>query len=146
MSSSSTTNVIANGFSRKVPKLSRGMVPSPAIFPNVITSPGSPPGNQPPVTNTIVQAFNQQRVAKDKAKAKKEAHVDIRQRLVQFLAAPASHNDPLRTLSMDQLLRQALHFLTIDNIHGTLQLPDGSFVSIQSCIDEFVSFGKLHNM
>ena len=64
---------------------------------------------------------------------------------MQFLAAPASHNDPLRTLSTDQLadlpddqlLRQALQFLTIDNFHGTLELPDGSFVSIRSCIDEF---------
>ena len=145
--SSSSTNVTAKGSSRRVPKSSRGMVPSPAIFPNVITSPGNPPGNQPPVTHTIEQAFNHQRAARDKAKAKKEAHVDIRQRLVQFLAAPASHNDPLRTLSVDQLaalpddqlLRQALQFLTIDNVHGTLQLPDGSFVSIRSCIDEFAA-------
>ena len=103
MSSSSTTNVNANGSSRHAPNSSRGMAPSPAIFPNVITGPGSPPGNQPPVTNTIEQAFNQQRVAKDKTKSKKDAHVDIRQRLVQFLAAPASHNDPLRTLSAGQL-------------------------------------------
>jgi len=63
------------------------------------------------------------------------------------LAAPASHNDPIRILSTDQLaalpddqlLRQALQFLTIDNVHGTLLLPDGSFVSIRSCIDEFAA-------
>jgi hypothetical protein len=67
MSSSSTTNVTAKGSSRNAPKSSRGMAPPG----NVITSPGSPPGNQPPVTNTIEQAFNQQRVAKDKAKTKK---------------------------------------------------------------------------
>ncbi len=84
--SSSSTNVTAKGSSRRVPKSSRGMVPSPAIFPNVITSPGSPPGNQPPVTHTIEQALNHQGVARDKAKAKKEAHVDIRQRLVLNLS------------------------------------------------------------
>jgi len=34
--------------------------------------------------------------------------------------------DQLAALPDDQLLRQALQFLTIDNVHGTLQLPDGS--------------------
>ena len=57
MSSSSATNNIVNGSSRNAPKSARGKAPPPAIFPNVITSPGSPPGNQPPVTHTILQAF-----------------------------------------------------------------------------------------
>ena len=59
--------------------------------------------HQPPVPHTIVQAFSKQRVAKDKAEVKAKAHADIRQRIVRFLASPASHNDPLRTLSDDQL-------------------------------------------
>ena len=101
MSSSSNTNTIQES-SRNVPKSTRGVAPPP-IFPNVITSPGSPPGLQPPAPNTIVQAFSKQRLAKDKAEVKAKAHADIRQRIVQFLAAPASHNDPLRTLSGDQL-------------------------------------------
>ena len=79
------------------------MAPPPTIFPNVITSPGSPPGNEPPVSNTIVQAFSKQRVAKGKAEVKANFHSNIRQRIVQFLAAPASHHDPLRILSADQL-------------------------------------------
>ena len=67
MSSSSNNNV---------PKSVRGTVPSPAIFPNVITGPGSPPGNQPPVTQTIVQAFTKQRVASGKAAVKAGLHTD----------------------------------------------------------------------
>jgi len=145
MSSSSTTDNTVNGSSRNVPKSSRGMAPPPVIFPNVITGPGSLPGNQPPVPNTIVQAFSKQRVAKAKAEVKTNAHFDIRQRIVQLLAAPASHNDPLRTLSMDQLdaltdvklMEQALQFLSFDNFNGTLHLPDGSFVSMRQCVDEF---------
>ena len=43
------------------------MAPPPAIFPNVITSPGSPPGHQPPVPHTIVQAFSKQHIANSKA-------------------------------------------------------------------------------
>jgi hypothetical protein len=82
-----------------------------------------------------VQAFNKQRVAKAKAEVKTNAHIDIRQRIVQFLAAPASHNDPLRTLSIDQLaaltdaqlMHQALQFLTIDNFNGTLHPSASAF-------------------
>jgi hypothetical protein len=105
MSSSSTsaTKNTVKGSSRNAPKSSYSMVPPPAIFPNVITSPGSPPGNQPPVPTTIVQAFDKQRVAKEKAENKTKAHIGIGQRIVQFLAAPASHNDPLRTMAMEQL-------------------------------------------
>ena len=145
MSSSSVTNTTVNGSSRNAPNSTRGMAPPPVIFPNVITSPGSPPGLQPPVPNTIVQAFSKQRLAKDKAEVKAKAHADIRQRIVQFLAAPASHNDPLRTLSGDQLsaltdeqlMQQAFQVLTFDNIDGALQLGDNSFVSMRQCIDEF---------
>ena len=51
---------------------------------------------------------------------------------MQFLAAPASHNDPLRALSGDelnaltdaQLMHQAFQVLTIDNVGGTLHLDD----------------------
>ena len=89
--SSSSINTTTIQESRNVPKSTRGVAPPP-IFPNVITSPGSPPGLQPPVPNTIVQAFSKQRLAKDKAEVKAKAHADIRQRIVQFLAAPASHN------------------------------------------------------
>jgi hypothetical protein len=51
MSSSSSSNTV-NGpsASRGSKGPSRGVAPS-AIFPNVITGPGSPPGNQPPSTN-----------------------------------------------------------------------------------------------
>ena len=148
MSSSSTTNTV-QGSSRPAQK-SRGVAPSPAIFPNVITAPGSPPGHQPPVSNTIVQAFSKQRVAKDKAEVKAKAHADIRQRIVQFLSAPASHNDPIRTLSVDQLneltdeelMHQAFSVLTIDNLGGTLRLADGSLVSMRQCIDEFAMTSK----
>ena len=126
------------------------MAPPPAIFPNVITSPGSPPGHQPPVPNTIVQAFSKQRVAKDKAEVKAKAHADIRRRIVRFLAAPASHNDPLRTLYGDQLneltdeqlMHQAFKVLTIENVGGTLHLADGSFISMRQCIDEFAVTSK----
>ena len=100
--------------------------------------------------NTIVQAFSKQRLAKDKAEVKAKAHADIRQRIVQFLAAPASHNDPLRTLSVDQLnelndeqlMRQAFSVLTIDNVGGQLHLADGSMVSMRQCIDEFALTSK----
>ena len=129
MSSSSATSNTVNGSSRNAPKS--------AIFPNVITSPGSPPGHQPPVP-------------KDKAEVKAKAHADIHQRIVQFLAAPTSHNDPLRTLSVDQfnaltdaqLMHQAFQVLTIDNVGGTLHLADSSFVSMRQCIDEFALTSK----
>ena len=55
MSSSSATSNIVNGSSRNAPI---GMAPPPAIF---------PPGHQPPVTNTIVQAFSKQSVANSKS-------------------------------------------------------------------------------
>jgi len=149
MSSSSATNTV-QGSSRTTPKPTRGVAPPPAIFPNVITSPGSPPGLQPSVPNTIVQAFSKQRLAKDKTEVKATAHADIRQRIVQFLAAPASHNDPLRTLSVDQLnelddvqlMRQAFLVLTIDNVGGQLRLADGSMVSMRQCIDLFALTAK----
>jgi hypothetical protein len=46
---------------------SHGIAPPLAIFLNVVTAPGSPPDNQPPVPNTIVNAFQKQRSAKEKA-------------------------------------------------------------------------------
>ena len=145
MSSSSTTANTVQGSSRNAPTSSRGVAPPLAIFPNVITCPGSPPGHQSPVPHTIVQAFSKQRVAKDKAEVKAKAHADIRQHIVEFLAAPASHSDPLRSLSGDQLnelsdehlMHQAFQILTFDNVGGTLHLADGSLVSMRQCIDDF---------
>jgi hypothetical protein len=127
------------------------MAPPPPIFPNVITGPGSPPGNQPQVVNTIVQAFGKQRVDKEKITKKNDAHVDTRKRIVQFLAAPASYNDPLRTLSVDplseltdvDLMHQAFQLLTIDNLDGSLRLSDGSIISMRQCIDEFANNSKI---
>jgi hypothetical protein len=43
-------------------------------------------------------------------------------------------------------MSQALQFLTIDNFHGTLHLPDGSFVSIRSCIDEFAATSSINKL
>ena len=88
MSSSSSTNIV-NGSSSIVPTSARGQAPPRAIFPNVITSPGSPPGNQPPVTNTIVQAFSKQRVASGKAAVKAGLHADTKLRIIQFLSPPS---------------------------------------------------------
>jgi hypothetical protein len=66
------------------------------------------------------------------------------------LAAPASYNDPLRTLSVDQLselsdaglVDQALQVLTIDNFDGSLRLADGSTISMRECILEFANNSK----
>ena len=88
--------------------------------------------------NTIVQAFSKQRVAKDKAEVKAKAHADIRQRIVQFLAAPALSGDQLNEL----FSLQAFKVLTIDKVGGTLHLADGSFVSMRQCIDEFAVTSK----
>jgi hypothetical protein len=79
MSSSSSSNNV------NVPSASRGSKgPSRGVFPNVITGPGSPPGNQPPLTNTIVQAFSKQRTAKEKKNQKAELLADTRRRIISF--------------------------------------------------------------
>ena len=135
MSSSSSTNIV-NGSSSIVPTSARSKVPPRAIFPTVITSPGSPPGNQPPVTNTIVQAFTKQRVASGKAAVKAGLHADTKLRIIQFLAPPSSHQDPLRVMPVDQLaalsdpdlVHQALQLLTTGNLSGSVRLADGSAV------------------
>ena len=82
-SSSSSNNVNVLSASRGFKGPSRGVVPSP-IFPNVITGPGSPPGNQPPLTNTIIQAFSKQRTAKEKKTQKAELLADTRRRIISF--------------------------------------------------------------
>jgi hypothetical protein len=105
------------------------------------------------VVNTIVQAFSKQRVNKDKIAKRDAAHVDTRERIVQFLAAPASYNDPLRTLSVDQLselsdanlVGQALSVLTTENVGGSLRLADGSVISMRECILEFANNSKTRN-
>lgn len=142
MSSSSTSTSI-NG-------PSRGSAPTPAIFPNVITSPGSPPGNQPPVPNTIVDAFNKQRTTREKAQKLAELHASTRQRILQFLAPPAAFQDPLRAMPVDQLVAlsdtelvyQALQLLPADNPDGNVQTADGSAVVMKQCIHEFAANSK----
>jgi hypothetical protein len=102
------------------------------------------------VVNTIVQAFSKQRVNKDKIAKRDEAHVDTRKRIIQFLTAPASYNDPLRALSADQLselsdadlVGQALQVLTADNLGGSLRLADGSAIFMRECILEFANNSK----
>ena len=89
-----------------------GGVPPPPVFPKMVDPavPGSPVGIQPPVVNTIQQSFNKQRVAKNKADVKAELHAGTRNCLIQFLAPPPSHHNPLRTMPVDQLV--ALSVLT----------------------------------
>jgi hypothetical protein len=145
-SSSSSSNVNVPSASRGSSGPSRGVAPS-AIFPNVITGPGSPPGNQPPLVNTIVQAFSKQRTAKEKKNQKAELLADTRRCIVSFLAAPTAFHDPLRTLSVEQLseltdtelMENALMVFTTDNVDGSLRLADGSSISMFQCINEFAS-------
>jgi hypothetical protein len=71
--------------------------------------------------------------------------------IVQFLAPPPSHHDPLRVMPVDQLAtlsdpdlaHQALQLLTTDNFSGSFRLPDGSAVSMRDCIIEFVGNSKV---
>ena len=83
----------------------RGGVPPPPVFPKVVypVGPGSPVGIQPPVVNIIPQSFNKQRVANGKATVKAGLHADTKQRIIQFLAPPPSHQDPLCVMPVDQL-------------------------------------------
>jgi hypothetical protein len=117
MSSSSSTNVNKN---------KKSMVPT-AIFPTVVypVVSGSPEGNNSLVENTIAnayeKAFQKQLTAKEKAVAVAALHHDTRQRIVQYLAPPTSHHNPLHLMPVEQLesqsdselVRQALAFLTI---------------------------------
>ena len=146
-SASSSNNVNVSSASRGSKGPSRGVAPPP-IFPNVITGPGSPPGNQPPLTNTIVQAFSKQRTAKEK----KNQYTDTRRRIINFLAAPAAFHDPLRILSVEQLSgltdtelmdKHALMVFITDNVDGSLRLADGSSISMLQCINEFASHSTL---
>ena len=149
MSSSAPSSNIVNGSStsRGSNGPSRG-VPPLLIFPNVITGPGSPPGNQPPVTNTIVQAFSKQRTAKEKKNQKAELLADTRRRIISFLAAPTAFHDPTRILSVEQLagltdeelMENALKIFTTDNVAGSLRLSDGSSISMIQCINEFANY------
>jgi hypothetical protein len=71
-------------------------------------------------------------------------------RIIQFLAPPPSHQDPLRVMPVDQLatlsdsdfVHQALQLLTTYNFSGSVHLPDGSSVSMRDCIIEFVGNSK----
>ena len=131
----------------------RGGVPAPPVFPKVVypAVPGSPVGIQPPVASTIQQSFNSQRVAKVKPDVKADRHADTRKRIIQFLAPPPSHHDPLRAMPVDQLttlsdpdlVHQALQLLTTDNFSSSVRLPDGSAVSMKDCIIEFVGNSKV---
>ena len=109
----------------------RGGVSPPSVFPKVVypVGPGSPVGIQPPVVNTIPQSFNKQRVANSKAVVKAGLHTDTKNRIIQFLAPPPSHQDPLRVMSVDQLatlsdpdlVHQALKLLTTENFSGSVK-------------------------
>ena len=109
--------------------------------------PGSPAGIQPPAANTIPQSFDKQ----NKASLKANRHADTKARIIQFLAPPPSHHDPLRVMPVDQLatltdpelVHQALQLLTIDNFSGSVSLPDGSSVAMRDCILEFVGNSKI---
>ena len=122
------------------------------FFPKVVYSvgPDSPVGIQPLVANTIQQSFNKQRVANSKAAVKAGLHADTKNRIIQFLAPPPSHQDPLCVMPVDQLatlsdpdlVHQALQLLTTENFSGSVRLPDGSAVSMRDCINEFVGNSK----
>ncbi len=58
--------------------------------------PGNPAGIEPPAANTIPQSFDNQL---SKAAQKAERHADTKARIIQFLAPPPSHHDPLRYVS-----------------------------------------------
>ena len=148
---SSVTNTGVNVSSRGSKGPSRGVAPPP-IFPNVITGPGSPPGNQPPLTNTIIQAFSKQRTAKEKKNQKADFLGDTRRRIISFLAAPAAFKDPLRTLSVEQLSgltdtelmdKHAFMVFTTDNVESSLRLADASSISMLQCINEFAGHSTL---
>jgi len=160
MSSSASSSI--NG-GNKAKKCSRGVASPPAIFPNVITSPGSPPGNQPPVPNTIENAFDNQRIeqafgkqrgSRTKLAEKAKNHSDTRQRIEEFLAAPTSHYDPSRPLSRaqlamlsdDELIRQALQVLTVANPRGLLRLANHSSIDMRQCILEFANNSKVRKV
>jgi hypothetical protein len=127
----------------------RGGVPPPSIFPKVVYpgGPDSPVGIQPPVVNSIPQSFDK---AISKAAVKAGRHADTKNRIIQFLAPPPSHQDPLRVMPADQLaalsdpdlVHQALQLLTTANFSGSIKLPDGSAVSIRDCILEFATNSK----
>jgi len=159
MSSSASSSI---NVGTKAKKSSRGVASSPAIFPNVITGPGSPPGNQPPVLNTIEnafenqrieQTFGQQRSSKTKLADKVKNHANTRQRIEEFLAAPTSHHDPTRPLSRvqlallseDEFVRQAIQVLTVANPKGVLRLADNSSINMSQCILEFAQNSKVRD-
>jgi hypothetical protein len=110
--------------------------------------PGSPAGIEPPAANTIPQSFDNQI---RKANLKAERHADTKARIIQFLAPPPSHHDPLRVTPVDQLaalpdpelVDKALQMLTTDNFSGSISLPDGSAVSMRDCILEFVGNSRI---
>jgi len=102
------------------------------------------------VPTDIRQAISKQRLQKEKIVLKANNHKDTRKRLEQFLAAPASHFDPLRTLSFNQLtglsdedlVHQALQVLTIDNLTGSLRF-DNSTIEMRQVILEFANNSKV---
>jgi hypothetical protein len=66
-------------------------------------------------------------------------HADTRQRILQYLASPPSHRDPLRSMPVDQLeplsdpalVHQTLELLMTDNKDGSVLLSDGTSVSLR---------------
>jgi hypothetical protein len=55
------------------------------------------------VPQTIEESFNKARSNKEKALLLKASHDNTRETIVQLLAPPASHQDPLRSMPTEQL-------------------------------------------
>jgi hypothetical protein len=97
------------------------------------------------VPQTIEQSFNKARSNKEKALLLKASHDKTRQTILQLLTPPASHQDPLRSMPIEQLLtlsdaalvHQALKLLTAGNPNGQVLSADGSFELMKECILEF---------
>jgi hypothetical protein len=114
MSSSSSTSTSIN-------ERPRGGATTPAIFPNVVTVPGSSPGIKPMVPRTIEESFNRARSKKEKALLLKDKHAKTRQTILPLFAPPTSHQDPLRSMPIEQLLTLSDN----DLVYQALQLLRG---------------------
>lgn len=77
-------------------------------------------------------------------------HENTRQRLIDQLAPPPSHRDPVCVMAVEELsqlsdsalLRQALQIYITANVDGSLMLPDGNRVKIKDIIKEFAENSK----
>ena len=136
-------------------------------FPRIVTStaPGSPPGVNPPVVNTIPgtpgvtnpplltgggpPAVGSPLVLTKTQKAIVTAgrHASTRQRLIDCIAPPPSHLDELRIMPAAQLaqlsdadlVKQALLVMTVKNPKGSIVLGDGTGALVEQLLREFAS-------